>query len=103
MDFPFGFIFHCDFGIKSLKVESLSNGSHIKFEIDQTFSRLPYDFSFVLKKVGLCSNHLITLSNFCSTFAQCTFAGAQRRSIKVKAMLHEAIFLVTCLAPNVAR
>ena len=54
IDFPFGFIFHGDFSIKSLKVQSLSNGSHIKFEIDQTFSRLPYGFSFVLKKVGLC-------------------------------------------------
>ena len=45
----------CDF------VESLSNGSRIKFELDQTFARLPYDFSFVLKKVGSCRNRLVRL------------------------------------------
>ena len=30
----------------------------INFELDQTFARLPYDFSFVLKKVGSCRNSL---------------------------------------------
>ena len=32
------------------KVESLSNGSRIKFELDQTFARLPYNSSLVTKK-----------------------------------------------------
>ena len=57
----------CDF------VESLSNGSRIKFELDQTFARLPYDFSFVLKKVGSCRNRLDNSSNFGSTFTRHSF------------------------------
>ena len=46
------------------KLESLSNAIRIKFEFDQTFTRLPYDFSFVLKNVGSCRNHLNTWFNF---------------------------------------
>ena len=44
----------CDLSKVVKKVESLLNGSRIKFELDQTFARLPYDFSFVLK-----NNHLV--------------------------------------------
>ena len=61
-------------GSKALnKLESLSNGSRIKSELDQSFSRLPYDFSYVLYKVGSCRNRLNTSSNFCSTFARHSF------------------------------
>ena len=45
------------------KVNNLSNGRRIKFELDQTFVRLPFDFSFVLKEVGSCRNRLSTSSN----------------------------------------
>ena len=63
-------------------MQSLSNGSQIKkkkvkFEFDQTFSRLPFDFSFVFKKVGSCRNCLNTSSNFCLTVAQHSFDTAQ--------------------------
>ena len=34
------------------KVESLSNGRRIKFELDQTFAPLPDYFSFVLQMLG---------------------------------------------------
>ena len=57
---------------KALK-KRLSNGSRIKFEFDQTFARLPHDFSFVLKEVGSCGNRENTFSNFCSTFARPSF------------------------------
>ena len=52
------------------KVEILSNGSRIKFDFDQTFAQLPFEFPFVLNNVGLCQNRLNTSSNFCSTFAR---------------------------------
>ena len=44
----------CLFVESTEKVESLSKGSGIEFELDQTFARLPYDFSFVPKKVASC-------------------------------------------------
>ena len=48
-----------------VEVENLSNGSRLKFELDPTFARLPYDFSFVLqKKVGSCRNRWNSSSNF---------------------------------------
>ena len=52
------------------KVESLSNGSRIKFEFDQTFARLPYDFFSALKKIGSCRNRLNNSCNFWSSFAR---------------------------------
>ena len=79
------------------KVESLLNGSRIKFELDQIFARLPHDFSFVLKESwvvsredGLsCRNRLITSSNFCSNFVR-------RPYIMLKADLHGTIFAYDC-------
>ena len=41
------------------KVESSSNGSRIKFELDQTFASLPCDFS--LDRVDFCKH----VSNEC--------------------------------------
>ena len=55
------------------EVKSWLNGSRMKFEFDHTFTWLPYNFSFVLKNVGFCWNHLNTSTNFCLTFAQHSF------------------------------
>ena len=55
----------CDF-VES--AESLSKGSWIKYELDQTFARLPYYVPFVLKKVRSCQKSLNTSPGFWSTF-----------------------------------
>ena len=51
----------CDFVESAVKeAEIFSNVSRIKFEFDQTFAQLPFDFFFVLKKVGSYRNRLNT-------------------------------------------
>ena len=46
----------CNFVERAGKVESLSIGSRIRFELHQTFARLPFNFLFVLKNVESCRN-----------------------------------------------
>ena len=57
-----------DFVVSTEKVEGLSNGNRIKFELDKIFAPLPYDFSFFSQKVESYRNRLKTsTADFCST------------------------------------
>ena len=66
------------------KVKSLLNGSQFKFAFDRTFTQLSYGFCFVLKKVGLCQNHLNTSPNYCSTFARGSFDTGRMNECRAK-------------------
>ena len=54
------------------KVNNLSNGRRIKFELDQTFVRLSFDFSFVLLSwvVSKPFERFIQIIQLCPTFAR---------------------------------
>ena len=67
--------FAARFHVFATKFLPLSNRSRIKFELKQTFARLPFDIPIVLKNIGSCQNRLNTSSMqllfyFCPTFAR---------------------------------